>query len=210
MSQKRRFELSTVQYSILITTWDAVCITLTLLIERKTKHVVKRGKLFFASSFIMSLAILLFSLPHFFLNEYLPLDNNDSNSTVVTESTRSHSFSWFMFLIAMSLVASVAYLPLYTTGKMWNHLDQTCINFRLYNMREGDWWAERCSKHWTHQCSWQYVWFNLRPRTRHSSQFALGGSFQGKLACSFLGFVRQKHHWNYCNQKLTLQDSADW
>ena len=87
------------------------------MVERKTKHVVKRGKLFFVSSFIMSLAIMLFSLPHFFLDEYLPLESNDSNVTD-TNSTTNDSSYWVIFLVAMSLISAIAYLPIYTTGKL--------------------------------------------------------------------------------------------
>ena len=67
----------------------------------------------------MSLAILLFSLPHVFLDEYLPVDNNDSN-VAVAASKSNRSSKWAFFLVAMALIASAAYLPLWTTGKIRN------------------------------------------------------------------------------------------
>ena len=85
--------------------------------QNRQINVFKLIRLNTSQSFIMSIAILLFSSPHFFLDDYSPLDNNDSNFTTEGDPlTSKNSSQWAALLVMMSLVASGAFLPIYTTG----------------------------------------------------------------------------------------------
>ena len=69
----------------------------------------------------MSLAIILFSVPHFFLEDY-NVKGYDDISNETNNSTNSETLSvmtsmWVVHLILMSFIASAASLPLYTIGK---------------------------------------------------------------------------------------------
>ena len=69
-------------------------------------------------SFIMSIAIILFSLPHFVLNDYTVPDyyaSSNETESLETSSATSHS-TWVIYLVIMTFISSVGCMPLYTTG----------------------------------------------------------------------------------------------
>ena len=70
----------------------------------------------------MSLAIILFSVPHFFLEDYNvkgydDISNETNNSTNLETLSVMKTSMWVIHLILMSFIASAASLPLYTIGK---------------------------------------------------------------------------------------------
>ena len=69
-------------------------------------------------SFIMSIAIILFSLPHFVLDDYTVPDyyaSSNETESLETSSATSHSM-WVIYLVIMTFISSVGCMPLYTTG----------------------------------------------------------------------------------------------
>ena len=97
----------------------------------------------------MSVAMLLFALPHFVLEAYKAErpninDAREHNSSVcslvehtkVVEDTNTTSLStWAIYLTALTTIGVTGLLPLWTTGTL---AERSVSYFRLCNNRNGD------------------------------------------------------------------------
>ena len=66
----------------------------------------------------MSVASMLFSLPHFLLDDYkVAVLSNSSNNSLESDFLKQDNESyWIIYMILMAFIASAAFMPLYTTG----------------------------------------------------------------------------------------------
>ena len=73
-------------------------------------------------SFIMSLAILLLSLPHFVLEDYVVSDyhtlSNETKSSIASTRRSTNQSLWVIYLVIMIFISSAGSMPLYTTGTL--------------------------------------------------------------------------------------------
>ena len=64
----------------------------------------------------MSSAIILMALPHFFMEDYVP-EGSQGNVTLEFESGLGPEKMWFTYLVLMTFIASVFFLPIFSIGE---------------------------------------------------------------------------------------------
>ena len=109
-------------------------------------------------SFIMSLAILLLSLPHFVLEDYVVSDyhtlSNETKSSIASTRRSTNQSLWVIYLVIMIFISSAGCMPLYTTGtraeigkesidsKQLNHFPWFCFESWIKNRPFSRLWFE--------------------------------------------------------------------